>query len=200
MIEAAFQSVLTVWREGGGVMVPLFLLALCIYALASRLLLYFTLGGFRDLPLECMENWIREPERSEGETGRIIRYTQESTRSLEDIQNRFSEVIAARIPWIDRRLAFLNVMVGAAPLLGLLGTVIGMLATFSALALGTGKTLEMISSGISAALITTETGLLIALPGYFLAHVIRRKRHEHEAFLVQLESLTLQKFKRRTAP
>ena len=51
--------------------------------------------------------------------------------------------------------------------------------------------------GISEALITTEMGLLIAVPGYFMAYAIKRRKDEYEAFLVRLESLTLQQFKRK---
>jgi biopolymer transport protein ExbB len=54
----------------------------------------------------------------------------------------------------------------------------------------------MISLGIAEALITTETGLLIALPGYFLSYSVRAKRAQYEAFLAQLESATLQKFQK----
>ena len=40
-------------------------------------------------------------------------------------------------------------------------------------------------------------GLLIAVPGYFMAYAIKRRKDEYEAFLVRLESLTLQQFKRK---
>ena len=53
------------------------------------------------------------------------------------------------------------------------------------------KTADLIASGISEALITTEMGLLVALPGYALAYLVKARRDEYEAFLARLESFTL---------
>ena len=75
-------------------------------------------------------------------------------------------------------------------LLGLLGTVTGMLATFAALGQGSGgdQAMAAISAGISEALITTETGLIIALPGLFFQYQMTRGYERYRAFLAQLES------------
>ena len=95
---------------------------------------------------------------------------------------------------VERRVIFLNTLVAAAPLMGLLGTVIGMLATFSGIARqGGGDTVDVVASGISEALITTQTGLVIALPGIFLVLVIRNRIHSIEAALARIESLSLTK-------
>ena len=77
----------------------------------------------------------------------------------------------------------MKVTVSTAPLLGLLGTVTGMLATFDALAAGSGgdKTMDLVAGGISEALITTETGLVIALPGLFFQFILARKRERYDA-------------------
>jgi biopolymer transport protein ExbB len=101
-------------------------------------------------------------------------------------------VLASKFPAIQRQLMFMNVLISAAPLLGLLGTVLGMIHTFQAIASGGGKLTEAMASGISEALITTEVGLLIAIPGLFVTYVIRRRQHEYEAFLGKLESFTVQ--------
>jgi biopolymer transport protein ExbB len=65
-----------------------------------------------------------------------------------------------------------------------------MLATFGALASGAGgdQTMGMIAKGISEALITTETGLIIALPGVFFQYQMNRGYERYRAFLAQLES------------
>ena len=79
---------------------------------------------------------------------------------------------------LSRHLTIIAVMAGIAPLLGLLGTVLGMIETFDVIALfGTGNAKAM-AGGISVALITTQTGLLVAIPGLFLSGVLsRRARH-----------------------
>ncbi len=80
------------------------------------------------------------------------------------------------ISWVRRRLPVLSVLLALSPLSGLLGTVSGMLNTFAGLSsASTAKPIDSISSGISEALVTTQVGLLIAIPGAFLYAFIRRK-------------------------
>ena len=178
-------------------MFPLALVALLIYTVATSLLFNFRQRQFRHLKNETISNWVASPEEGEGEVGEIIRYTQDEVQKVDEVHSRFSEVFASRLPFFERRLIFLNTLVATAPLLGLLGTVMGMLMTFKGLSVGGGKLVDVVASGISEALITTEMGLLIAIPGYFMACAIKRRKDEYEAFLVLLESLTLQQFKRK---
>jgi biopolymer transport protein ExbB len=93
----------------------------------------------------------------------------------------------------------MRVCIGAAPLLGLLGTVTGMLATFDALASGSGgeKTMQLVAKGISEALITTETGLVIALPGVFMQYQLARRFERYKAFLAHLETACTQNLYRK---
>ncbi|MEK9985703.1 MAG: MotA/TolQ/ExbB proton channel family protein, partial [Opitutae bacterium] len=65
----------------------------------------------------------------------------------------------------------------AAPLMGLLGTVMGMLATFDGLTSNIGRTIELVASGISEALITTQTGLVIAIPGLVMIYLVQKRRN-----------------------
>lgn len=188
-----------IWLDGGMVMIPLLLVSLGIYTLAAQLLLYFYRRQVNSVGEHIWMDWITRPQSANGEVGEIIRYTQDEVTALADIQGRFSEVANAKLPPIERRLVLMNVLVLSAPLLGLLGTVLGMLTTFRAISLGGGKMAELVAQGISEALITTEMGLLIAIPGYFLAYVIRRKKAEYEAFLARLESCTIQHFKKSLA-
>jgi biopolymer transport protein ExbB len=75
-------------------------------------------------------------------------------------------------PGLSRYLAMVAVLVSVAPLLGLLGTVLGMIETFEVIAVfGTGNAAAM-ANGISIALITTEVGLLIAVPGLLLSGIL----------------------------
>ena len=68
---------------------------------------------------------------------------------------------------LKRNIGAIAALTAAAPLLGLLGTVNGMIETFDVIsAAGTGEVASL-SGGISKALITTETGLIIAIPGLF---------------------------------
>ncbi len=76
---------------------------------------------------------------------------------------------------IDKYIQTILLLAGVAPLLGLLGTVGGMITTFEAISeFGTGNARAM-SAGISEALITTQTGLLVAVPGLVLGSFLRRR-------------------------
>lgn len=185
-----------IWSAGGWVMIPLVLLAVLIYSSGMRLLLFMRRGNVALGHESEWLKWIYAPEQAEGRAGEIIRYTQENVTAAKHVRNRFEEVRQSLLNDIDRRLVFLNTLVATAPLMGLLGTVIGMLATFMGLATsGGGETVDVVSAGISEALITTQTGLIIALPGVFLVLIIRSRKHSIEAALARIESLTLTKLK-----
>ena len=83
------------------------------------------------------------------------------------------------MPISNRRLkaylAVIGVLAAIAPLLGLLGTVTGMIAAFDVLAIfGTGNA-KALAGGISEALITTQTGLLVAIPGLYMKGFLDRR-------------------------
>ena len=76
-------------------------------------------------------------------------------------------------------LRLIEVLVAIAPLLGLLGTVLGMIETFEVIStFGTGNP-RALASGISVAMITTQSGLLVAIPGLFAAGRLRRAVASH---------------------
>lgn len=77
----------------------------------------------------------------------------------------------------DRSLVVLAAWVAAAPLMGLLGTVLGMMETFEAVGSRSGEAASLVAGGISQALVTTQVGLVAALPGTLgLAHLYRLRR------------------------
>jgi biopolymer transport protein ExbB len=192
------RDVLNLWLDGGACMIPLAIQALAIYYISFSL--FFELRGHPALRTSEDEwgHWIDRPEDARGEVARIFRYTQENVSSLDTIRARFAEVAKAYLPPIDRRIRFVFMIIGTAPLTGLLGTVTGMLATFHGIAGGGGgsDTVDLVAGGISEALITTETGLVIAIPGYVVLARIRRLREQLELFLRRAETMTLRRFTR----
>ena len=82
----------------------------------------------------------------------------------ETLQLKLDEAIQRRLPRLESGLATLRILSAIAPMLGLLGTVVGMIATFQAITLfGTGDP-KLMASGISQALVTTSLGLITAVP------------------------------------
>lgn len=97
--------------------------------------------------------------------GRVLKTTLEYLhKDRETLQDAISEAILRETPRIDRFGSAILVVAAVAPLLGLLGTVTGMIATFDIITeFGTGNP-KLLSGGISVALVTTELGLIVAIP------------------------------------
>lgn len=82
----------------------------------------------------------------------------------ETLELKLSEAILREVPKIQRNLTFIKIISVVAPLMGLLGTVTGMINTFQAITLfGTGDP-KLMAGGISQALVTTVLGLVVAIP------------------------------------
>lgn len=181
-------------------MLPLGLLAVAIYAIAFRLFYYFVEHSFYRVKREKLIEYLMNPIMATGELREIIDYTQDpEIETKEELASRFAEVYNAYLAQIDGRRAFLLTLVTIAPLMGLLGTVMGMLTTFSGLAVSVGgNTVDQIAAGISEALITTQTGLIIAIPGYVMASMILKRRNQMEAFLNSMQAITTQIFEKKS--
>ncbi len=98
-----------------------------------------------------------------------------ATPSQREIQRSYAAYELDEMAWVERRLPFLAILISSAPLLGLLGTVAGMLITFSGMAAGSNSPIDTISTGISRALVTTQAGLVIAIPAAFLLALLKRQ-------------------------
>ena len=97
--------------------------------------------------------------------GRILSvYSESLAQDVETLSLKLDEAILREIPKIERGLVTLAILAAIAPMLGLLGTVSGMIETFQSITLfGTGDP-KLMSGGISQALVTTELGLAVAIP------------------------------------
>ncbi|NOX99301.1 MAG: MotA/TolQ/ExbB proton channel family protein, partial [Verrucomicrobia bacterium] len=110
-----------------------------------------------------------------------------------DLPRRLQEVAQRLFAKSERRFPFAFIMIGAAPLLGLLGTVSGMFATFFGMSTASATApIDIISGGISEALITTQTGLIIGVPTYIVCAWLRSRHRELTSKFRQLESQLLQ--------
>ncbi len=100
------------------------------------------------------------------------------SENRETLESILQEAILKELPKLERFLPMLNIMGAIAPLLGLLGTVTGMIATFHVITLyGTGDP-RMMAGGISIALVTTMFGLGVAIP-IMLAYTFLCRKVEH---------------------
>lgn len=96
-------------------------------------------------------------------------------QTKEDMAKEFNIHLAEIMPKVEGRLATIAVLGSLLPMLGLLGTVTGMINVFEVIALqGSGKPDEM-ADGISQALLTTASSLIIAIPVIFFHHLLSRR-------------------------
>ncbi len=97
---------------------------------------------------------------------------QEKSANTENLELILDEAITREIPVLEKGLPMIKLLAAVAPLLGLLGTVTGMIATFQSISLfGTGDP-KLMASGISQALVTTMLGLCVAIPLLFLHSLV----------------------------
>ncbi len=104
--------------------------------------------------------------------------------ALSQSKREFSEIVS-------RQVAFIGMLTAAAPLLGLLGTVIGMLDTFESLSQRVQETTSQVSRGVRFALVTTQAGLIVAIPAIFVIQWIKREAKLQQEAISREERLVL---------
>jgi len=193
-LNGFWAQAVDIWLSGGWGMIALAGNALVLFMLGVHVLLRLRAKGYQSVPEKTWRLWIDHPAERRGPVGRLLDFVT-GAQSLKQTGVFFEELRATEIVPFDRDLRVMKVCVSAAPLLGLLGTVTGMLATFGALATGSGgeKTMAMVAKGISEALVTTETGLIIALPGLSFQYQLSRQLERYKTFLAHLEAICTQK-------
>lgn len=152
-------------HEGGITLWVLLVLAVAIYAILYKLWMML-----RQTRREVRaQTWVRA-----NRVDKALPWDQKAP-SRREIQRSYAAMELDQMARIERRLPFLAVLVSTAPLLGLMGTVGGMLITFSGMALGNAAPIDTVSAGISKALVTTQAGLVIAIPAAFLLGLLKRR-------------------------
>jgi len=189
---------LEIWVSGGWAMIAIAVIAMAMFAMGVHIHLRLRSRGFRRVPEKTWRHWIEHPSERRGPIGELMDFAA-GGESVEQTATFFEQLRTTESVPFQRDLKVMKICVSAAPLVGLLGTVGGMLATFGALGSGSGgeKTMALVAEGISEALITTETGLIIALPGLFMQYQLARSFARYEAFLSHLETVCNQVLYRR---
>lgn len=118
---------------------------------------------------------VRDPEKpsQDNPLGRVLlTYHENKSIDIESLELKMGEAVLREAPKLGRLNTLVKVISVVAPLLGLLGTVIGMIVTFQSITLfGTGDP-KLMAGGISQALITTMLGLCVAIPTVFLHSIM----------------------------
>lgn len=156
----------TLLEKGGPVMIPIMALSVLLYQRCCSLLLYL---------------WSVHRQLRRGEAALYA-----DGLGVERLQISLPETYR-------QQKITISAMIAAAPLLGLLGTVMGMIETFESLAKRAGdRSMEGLAAGISQALITTETGLAVVIPAVLMLYYAHRQLQKSEQHLAQIEAAVME--------
>ncbi len=184
------STILEHTKAGGFWIYPILLLAAA--SLIAALCKWVQIARVREFGAHTVQRILdalarREPEAARSEAA-VIRHPARALlekgisfvdsnpgASREELEEALYEKYLEATPGLQRGLAVIAITAAAAPLLGLLGTVTGMIETFRLINIfGTGDA-KSLASGISEALITTEYGLIVAIPSLILHALLTRK-------------------------
>ncbi len=148
------------------------------YIIAALLIVGFLIAIVRLVDLSITSGKIKKQLKNTGNAstdnplGRILKvYQDNKAQDVENLELKLDEAILRETPRIEAGINIIKILAAIAPLLGLLGTVVGMINTFQQITLfGTGDP-KIMAGSISMALVTTALGLIAALP-LILVHAI----------------------------
>lgn len=176
------------FKAGGPIMFPLALIILWALILIINKIVVYTLKRSRGhrfineaialLSKGEIENAKKLAHNRKGIHARVLETClQHSQWKRSAAEKSIKELLLTEVPQLEKHLNTLAVLAAAAPLMGLLGTVTGMIRMFEAITkFGTGDP-KLLAGGISEALITTEVGLSIAIPLLLIHNFLRNRRN-----------------------
>ncbi|KUJ84836.1 MotA/TolQ/ExbB proton channel family protein [Microbulbifer flavimaris] len=177
---------LEIIKSGGWLMLPILLCSVAVIAICIERL--WTLNSRRIAPRTLLGEvwgWLKNNQmngeklkslRDSSHLGRIFAAGLSNSRHGRDVMKDSIEEAASQVVHeLERFLGALGTIAAVAPLIGLLGTVLGMIQVFTAIMLqGTGNA-GVLAGGISQALITTAAGLTVAIPALMAHRYFQRK-------------------------
>ncbi len=177
-LQEHFLRIMDYISEGGVVMYPLLGISFLMWILIIEKTFFFQRLYYKNISRYeavkfIINNKIPDPNMYRGITSVLVRnFLSKRTGDKEIDGFIMDEVVIGIVASLDKHLKLIGVLAAIAPLLGLLGTVIGMIKTFDVISFfGTGNAKAM-AGGISEALITTQTGLMIAIPGVYMSNFL----------------------------
>jgi len=180
------MSISALFAAGGVVMFPLLAFSLLAIALISERIVFWqgVTGRQKRLVKEILYLYPRDPnsaflkleKNSDLPMARIFLAALELEQPTpEEFQLALESAAQAELPILNRFSTVFETIIGASPLLGLLGTILGLMQAFSALRLGDigGSKTAGVTGGISEALVSTVTGLCVAIVTLLFANTFR---------------------------
>lgn len=186
-------------KAGGWLMLPLVLCSIFMLAISIERLIRLKRKAVLPSTLlmspvqnasQVMQKIQQSTELKHSTLGRVFAAGYVSKPQGEQYARAQMEVMASQeIGYLEKNINFLGTLSAVAPLLGLLGTVLGIIESFLMIDVGTGSDPVLMMPGISKALITTAAGMLIAIPALFAHRYFQRLVQEYVAELEQQATL-----------
>lgn len=188
-----FYSVVVRFFQGGGeFMYPIAIVGAIGLAIAIERYVYLTIVGLKNrslwndlTPLLAQGDFKRAvalTSKSDAAIGTILNYGLariQSARRRDDIEKAMEESLMEIVPRLEKRTHYLGTFANMATLLGLLGTVIGLIAAFGAVAtVNPAEKANLLSASISVAMNCTAFGLMVAVPLVIIHAVLQTKTTE----------------------
>lgn len=179
-----FSLFLADFQEGGIVMWLIFLAAIVAWMIGvEKLVSLISFSSARKKFLRFADCLYRDRDSGIGKTGfenydLLLEQLRENLKSNRCYKGILREFLIGTVPLLNRHFSTMSVWISIAPLLGLLGTVIGMVKTFRVIMIfGIGNP-GLTAEGISVALLTTQAGLISAFPTMIFHNYLREKKNE----------------------
>ncbi|CCH47318.1 MotA/TolQ/ExbB proton channel family protein [Pseudodesulfovibrio piezophilus] len=188
------------FQAGGDIMYPLIILSLIMWTLAILKGIRFVREWKQEVPAEACLDYFQETQEAGDQNlsvwqKEILADYMRDRCDDPDLNRETLGVLRMRQESkVMRHIGTILILAAIAPLLGLLGTVTGMISTFDVIAqFGTGNA-RALASGISEALITTQSGLVVAVPGLIMGGLLFRRAEKLkgriELFCIALQEHT----------
>ncbi|MGL4980481.1 MAG: MotA/TolQ/ExbB proton channel family protein [Fusobacteriaceae bacterium] len=178
-------------KAGGPLMIAIFIMAVVGLTIIVERTIYFKLNekGNMSKIKTAIKQHIEKSEIKEAiillnsnksSTAKVIKeiltfWYRTNTTNITSLEEKAKEAMLVQLPLLERRMWVLSVVAHVTPLLGLLGTVTGMIQAFQAVAAhGTGDP-AILAGGISEALLTTAGGLFVAIPALICYNYLDKK-------------------------
>ncbi len=186
------ETLLELFKKGGFVMYPLVFLSIVSWVLIIERLFNIRTGNFLPKNLKEIKILIQKSD-IEGAKKLLSLNSDPFSRALSLVLDEYlkgnrkkSELVAimeaelsAVIPQVEKNLLILSAIASVAPLLGLFGTITGLIKVFSAYAtVQTEEALRLLSAGIGEALTAAATGLIVAIPALLAYWIFRSLGNE----------------------
>jgi biopolymer transport protein ExbB/TolQ len=187
-----YASIVEFFVKGGAFMYPIALVFAAGVAIAIERWVYLTVASTRNhqlwrqvVPMLQQGNFraaVAACQKSNAAIGRILNYglaRVESARRRDDVEKAMEESLMEVVPRLEKRTHYLSTFANLATLLGLLGTIVGLIQAFTAVSnANPAEKADLLSASISVAMNTTAFGLIVAIPLLLVHTLIQTKTTE----------------------